>query len=677
LILMLVAGGLSVPAAVLSPRVIPAHQADTYSLKTFAQFDAWKDLSGDAKVYRIFEYLTDRRTGLYPMGVPAREGPEELTEYGAVTDPVKMLNVYPIGHCGTLGPTAAALFEGMGVGPGRTLILPGWHHVAAEVRCGGRWHYVDLDVRAAFRRADGSLASMAEAQREPALWEQASGPRFFPMDNPAQIRRVYEQTPVEHRYGWSPGGHTMDFVLRQGETFTRWWRPQGGRWNHHASYAAKPFPLSLLEQAPRGPKCKHESFTVHTHGNGRFVYRPDLTSSSSDFEDGACDARNVRAGAGGLTLQQPGEGYAIFEVRTPYVIVPLVGEVDSSADDREASVVRLEASGARLWLSLDNGLCWREVGGTPGTGQAGEHDLTRRVRGTYGYLLKIELRGEPGKAVLRRLEITTWVQVHPASLPALRQGRNVMRCVTGDHYGLATRVVAVCPSAGQPDEFLKHLVAPPKDYDPARRTSRVRGQLVVQLPAPPGTKIAWFSAGASFATHQGSDARNSRNTIEYALEAPGDFQELYRAEVPPDQAHWNYNVDREVKPDRPAGAVYVRYSGDPALNNIRLYGHCVEDRPRASAGLQVRHTWSENGASKSREVKLAAPGQYEVIAAAEPVNESIELSVPSQKVQTASTAPPENGRWAAGHWASYAPSLPPPRGDRARWGAKPPRGTDL
>jgi hypothetical protein len=36
--------------------------------------------------------------------VPAREGREELTEHGAVTDPVKMLNVYPIGHCGTLGP---------------------------------------------------------------------------------------------------------------------------------------------------------------------------------------------------------------------------------------------------------------------------------------------------------------------------------------------------------------------------------------------------------------------------------------------------------------------------------------------------------------------------------------------------------------------------------------------
>jgi hypothetical protein len=635
---VLVCGCAITSAAVFSPRVVPAHQADTYSLKTFAQFDQWKDLSGDAKVYRVFEYLTDQRTGVYPMGVPAREGLEELIEFGAVTDPVKMLNVYPIGHCGTLGPTAAALFEGMGVGPARTLILPGWHHVAAEVFSDNRWHYVDLDVRAAFRRPDGSLASMIDAQREPALWAQPNSPRFFPLDNLAEVRGVYEKTPVEHRYGWSPSGHTMDFVLRQGETFTRRWTPQGGRWNHHASYAARPFPRALFDRAPRGPKCKHESFTVHTHGNGRFVYRPDLTSNASDFDDGVYESRNVRAGESGLTLQQAGQGYAIFEVRSPYVIVPLVGDLDSTADDREASVVRMEASGARLELSLDNGLSWRDLGEASGIGRMGEHDLTLHVSGAYGYLLKIKLQDAPEKAVVRRLEVTTWVQVHPASLPALRKGRNVIRCVTGDHYGLATRVVEVRPSAGKPDEFLRHLSEPPKDYDPAGRTSRVRGTFVAKLPAPPGTKIAWFSAGASFATHQGSEARKTRNAIMFAVDEMKEFKEIYHANVPPDQAHWHYNAGVEVKLDRPAKTVLVRYTGDPAVNNIRLYGHCVADRSRTSAPLQICHTWTENGVGKRKQVELAAPDQYEVNTQAEPVNESVELSVPSQKARAAGSA---------------------------------------
>jgi hypothetical protein len=654
--------------------VVPAHQADTYSLKTFAQFDRWKDLSGDAKIQRIFEYLTDRRTGVYPMGVPAMEGPEELAELSAVSDPIKLLNVYPIGHCGTLGPMAAALFEGMGVGRARTLVLPGWRHVAAEVFCENRWHYVDLDVRAVFRRPEGSLASLSDAQREPALWDQPNSPRFFPLDNLGQVRRAYETTPVEHRYGWSPGGHTLDFVLRQGETFTRWWTPQGGRWNHHPSYGAAPSARKLLEQAPRGPKCKHESFTIHTHGNGRFVYRPDLSLNTSDFEDGVYDSHNVSAGPSGLTLRQPGRGHAIFEVRTPCVIVPLVGNLDNTADDCEASIVRLEASGARLGLSLDNGLSWRDLG--PASGNTGEVDLTRHVAGTYGYLLKIELQGEPEKAVVRRLEITTWVQVHPASLPALRQGANRIRCVTGDHYGLATRVVAACPSAGKRDEFLRPLSEPPKDYDPARRTSRVRGSLVAKLPAPPGTKIAWFSAGASFATHQGSQARNTRNAIEYAADEPKGFKGIYRAEVPPDQAHWHYNVDREVRLEAPAHTVFVRYTGDPAVNNIRLYGHCVEDRSQAPAALHVRHTWTENGASKSKSVELAGPGEYEINTGAEPLNESIELSVPSQKAAAGS----KPGKPASANepsalggpsvsiqpWFPKAPPLPPPTGEVIR-----------
>lgn len=613
----------SAQAALYSPRILSPHQADAYSLKTFAQFHRWRDLQGEAKVFEIFQYLADRRTGLYPLGVPAWEGREELAEYGAVTDPVKMLNVYPIGHCGTLGPAAAGLLEGVGLGPARTLIIPGWQHVAAEVSCGGQWHYVDLDVRAVFHRADGSLASMQEARTDASLWTQPNSPLFFPLDDLESVRRAYAQTPAVHRYGVASGGHTMDFVLRQGETFTRWWKPQGGRWNHHPSYAAKPFPRNVLEREPRGPKCKHESFTIHTHGNGRFVFRPDLTAKSSDFEDGVYETQNVRPGATGLTLQSPGAGRAIFEVRTPYVIVPLVGDLDVAEDDREASVAKLDATGATLTLSLDNGLTWAQV-----SAENGRVDLTPQVSGRYGYLLKIELRGEPEQAVVRSLEIVTWVQVHPASLPSLRQGQNTLRLVTGDHYALPTRVVAVCPSAADREDFLKHLVEPPQDYDPARRTSRVRGSFVAKVQAPPGAKIAWFSAGGSFTTYVGA-TQNTRNAIAYAVNEPGDFREFYRANVPPDQGHWHYNVDREVRLDEPAHTLFVRYTGEPAVNNIRIFAHCLEERPRASAPVILTHAWSENGVGRSKQVRLAGPGDYEIEAGANPVDESVEIAVPS------------------------------------------------
>jgi lysophospholipase L1-like esterase len=336
------------------------------------------------------------------------------------------------------------------------------------------------------------------------------------------------------------------------------------------------------------------------------------------------DAKNVQPGGIGLTVKQAGEGYAVFEIRSPYVIVPLVGDLDTTADDREASVVKIDADGAALSLSLDNGLTWRDLGKGNGA-----FDLTPFVAGTYGYLLKIALRGKPEEAVVRSLEITTWVQVHPASLPSLREGRNEMRYVRGDHYGLPSRVVEVRPNAGDPGEFLKHLVEPPADYDPARGTSRVRGALTAKVQAPPGARIAWFSAGASFATYQGKAARNTRNTIAYAVEEAKDFEEIYRAEIPTDQAHWHYNVDREVRLDEPATTVYVRYVGDPALNNIRIYAHCVDDDRPTGQPVVITHVWGEDGARKSSTVSLDKPSSYVIEAASDTVDESVELSVPS------------------------------------------------
>jgi hypothetical protein len=88
----------------------------------------------------------------------------------------------------------------------------------------------------------------------------------------------------------------------------------------------------------------------------------------------------VRPAAAGLTLKEPGEGYAIFEVRSPYVIVPKVGPLDTLAGDREASLVELNATGASLALSVDNGLTWRDLPFPAAT----PLDLNPHVGGRYG-----------------------------------------------------------------------------------------------------------------------------------------------------------------------------------------------------------------------------------------------------------------------------------------------------
>jgi hypothetical protein len=603
-----------------APRVLSPHNADAYSMKTFAEFPRWRDLQGDAKVYEVYAYLADRRTGIYPMGAGAWEGKDPVYDFGFIRDPVKMINVYSVGYCDMLGPTMAGVMKDMGVGPSRTLNLPGWGHVVAEVFYGGSWHYLDLDVRAVFRRDDGSLASMDEAKRDDALWKRPSGPLFFPLDRVSDVRRIYAETPVQVRHGVNMGGHTMDYVLRRGETFTRWWRPQDDRWNEHESYHKEPHARAILEREPRGPKCKHPSFSIHSHGNGRFVYAPDLTDRSGDVADGLYDAAHVRPGPSGLVLDGAAEGHAVFEVRSPYVLVPRVGVLETTDDDREASVVQVEGDGVTLSASVDNGRTWSPVTGP---------DLTALVSGRYGYLLKLSLKGP--SAVVRKLAITSWVQVHPASLPSLRKGKNEMRYVTGDHYGLQTRVVEIRTNGSDREDFLKVLAEPPKDFDPSRMAGRARGPFVARVDAPPGMKIAWFSGGGNFATHQGDGATQTKNTMAWAANEPSGFKEFYRAEVPAGQSHWHYNADVEVRLDAPARTVFLRYVGDPGVNNLRIYAHCVEDAPRAGGPVTIRHAWTEKGRPKTASVTLERPGPYEVVAEDDPVDDWIELAVPSSR----------------------------------------------
>ena len=265
-------------------------------------------------------------------------------------------------------------------------------------------------------------------------------------------------------------------------------------------------------------------------------------------------------------------------------------------------------------------------------------DLTTQVAGSYGYLLKIGLKGKPGTSLLRALKMTTWVQIAPAQLPTLKSGENTIELKTGDHYGLPTRALPIRPNATDENAFLHYLLRAPKDYDPARTSDRAKGSMIARLPALPGTKIAWFSAGASFGMPVGPDASPPDNRISYASDVPRDFQPIFAdgtgpsgIERPTPQSHWHYNVDREVKLDRPAGAIYVRYDANSALNSYRMIAHCQDETPSAPTALTVKHTWTEGGQTRDHSQTLdPIAGRYQVQAGPDPVNVSIEISVPSE-----------------------------------------------
>ena len=204
-----------------------------------------------------------------------------------------------------------------------------------------------------------------------------------------------------------------------------------------------------------------------------------------------------------------------------------------------------------------------------------------------------------------------------------------MKLVTGDHYGMPTRVVEVRSRASRPGELLKYLTTPPLDYDPSRKTERIRGTVTAKVSPPPGMKIAWFTATGQFRTHQQANAVKTKNQMSYSTDELGSFTPLYAADVPTYTNHWHYNAAREVVLDTPARSLFVRYTGDPALNNFAIYAHCLPDRAQVQPPLEVTHTWREDGAPKRAQVTLDKAGGYEVMVDAQPENESVEIAVRS------------------------------------------------
>jgi hypothetical protein len=616
-------------ARVTCVRLTSDHIADTTDLKRFRRFHPWRDKTGNELALATWRYLSDYETGLYHFN-EILEGPDPFDEYATVRDPLKILNTYNMAYCGIFGPVLDGIFQGVGFTQGRSFGLEAWNHCATEVWYDNSWHYFDVDVRGVLLRPDGVAASLAEAQANRSLWVSPAVPitPFFPKDpDKTKLFDIYRDSRVNYNYRWFELGHTMDFSLREGESFTRFWAPQDDRWNHLLRYAKTKWIRDLIEQEPRGPKPNHREFTRWNHGNGLFEYRPTLTKTSEDFEDGYYSVENLLPGENGLEIIRDGQAEVTFEVFTPYIIVPKVNELDDPNDDTEASIVTVGGPAPlQVLLSLDHGLSWQQVADIQAA-HTTALDLTPIVKGTYGYLLKLKTSGAAGSAAIESLNIKTWVQVAPVSLPTLKKGKTTFRYDTGDRYGRQTIAMLVAPNTANPEGLKKHVLEMPHDYDPTRHTCRIRGELILRLAAPPRTKISWFTIGGTFRTHQGEQAKHTDNRIAYATGHPEDFREICKSNVPTWVNHWRYNWDQDVVLADPVETVYVKYTANTGLNTLRACLHLLPNHA-AKSSMNIVHAYRIDGELKTTEKRLSGPAAYTVVCSAEPENVSVKLEVP-------------------------------------------------
>ena len=619
-------------ARVTCIRLTSDHIADTADLKRFRQFHEWKGKTGNELALAIWKYLSDYETGLYHFN-EILEGPDPFDEYATVRDPLKILNTYNMAYCGIFGPVLDGIFQGVGFTQGRSFGLEAWNHCATEVWYDNSWHYFDIDVRGVLLRPDRVAASLAEAQSNRSLWVNPALTikPFFPKDqDKAELFDIYKDSRVHNYYRWFEMGHTMDFYLRSGESFTRFWTPQGERWHHLPRYTKTKWIRDLIEQEPRGPKPNHREFTRWNHGNGLFDYLPILRKTSTDFEDGCYEVKNLQPGESGLEIIRNGEAEVTFEVFTPYIIVPKVNDLDEPNDDKDASVVVVKGLiPVAVLVSLDQGLSWQAVGEIQ-PDHTTTVDLTPLVKGTYGYLLKLKTSGPAGSTAIDLLNIITWVQVAPTSLPALKKGKTTFQYDIGDRYNQQTIPMLINPNTADPEDLKKYLLEMPIDYVPNRHTCRIRGEIILRLTAPPSTKISWLTVGGTFRTHQGEQAKKTDNHIAYATDRPKGFKEIYKSEVPAWVNHWRYNWDGDVVLSNPTNVVFVKYTANTGLNTIRACLHLLPSRT-PEYHVKTVHTYRIDGNLKKTEKWLTNPTTYTVECSAEPENVSVKMEVPHGK----------------------------------------------
>jgi hypothetical protein len=252
-------------------------------------------------------------------------------------------------------------------------------------------------------------------------------------------------------------------------------------------------------------------------------------------------------------------------------------------------------------------------------------DLTHKVKGTYGYLLKLITSGKESSPAIKSINIDTWVQAAPISLPRLKQGRNHLRYELGDRYGLPTIPMLIKPNTADPADLRKYLISLPEDYDPRQHTCRIKGDAILRLAAPAGMKIAWFSAGATFRTYQGQQATKTDNRIAYSVGRPENFKEIYKSSVPTWTNHWRCNWDTDVMLDKPAEQVYVKYTGNPGLNVIRACLHLLPEQP-SKTGLRITHGFSIDGQLQTKTIDLDKPRDYTIECDSEPENVFIKIA---------------------------------------------------
>ena len=631
-------------AQVYSPKLLREGQPDSSDLKKFVQTiyehaDAQTPRAKAEAIWRFF--LTDGRFVkpgyFYHIAGWAYEEP-----YGEVLDPIKLLNSYGFGLCYHLAPLLQSVFEAGGFEDARTWFLTG--HTVTEVFYDGKYHYFDSDMMGYNVVGEESfrgerVASVRDLEQHPNIilgkLLASNETRPGTVDNPwypADVRAkamgdlagLFSSSEDNYLYSGTryAAGHSMDFVLRPGETLIRYFAPEepglfylpykfdGHKWTE--------FPQEISQYNIRtedGPRSQKDNRSWAT---GRIEYNPP-TAVTQD------------------------QAVTVIHMPSPYVIIDGRFSMTADMDSADASL-RFETS--------TDGIAWQQAGelrgphhGTWATEPAvlakTEHGRLTAVSGSYGYDVKIT---KAGAAVdVRALHLVSRIQLNPRTLPYLQSGENQFVYSSG---APVRRVEIATPLEHAPVHDLQFINEGGQSL--LRPMPGKSGEVVYTLEAN-GGPLAGFDIGARFldlrnnlapdkltaeTRHTSIVTEKGQAGVSWSMNIDGPFQELWQF---PQRLNWRDGdsinrvlawpeVFRQVR-HLPPGTkrVYVKFvSSGPALDDIRLA--IFETGKIPDGSIKITQVWREGGSRREHAEMLdgkLTESRFKITAGAAVQNEAI------------------------------------------------------
>ncbi|MFB3891399.1 MAG: hypothetical protein ACE15C_05175 [Phycisphaerae bacterium] len=431
-------------------------EPDMTSIESVVRSIIRPGMTDEEKCMALYWFVHDHRYW-YPSFYPVENSKP-------VADPVLIVNCYPALICQNDATVTTAFWAAAGFDV-RYWQLGG--HTTGEVFYGGKWRNFDATSGRFVRDQDGGVGGVDLSQR------------FYKPDK----SRVEPFDDFEI-------GHEMNFSLRKGETFTRYWSPLGDgpdfwRPSNTKDKRADNRPghrLGLDAAMSRKPyRFDHKGSGV---ANGLLTFTPDVREKG--WETLFDKADSVAADAAGMISPAEGKtGELVWRVYIPWTITGafLEGEFAvGSGGEIKASV------------SADNGSTWKDLGAVAAGRQ--KIPLREQVAGEFGYLVKLTLKGPRGTGVTD-LTTSTIVQLNPLSLPALKNGRTAIHLAAGEQLETIT-------------------------IDPDLNAPGYRSQIAEES----NTVISKEISSESWVCGLRAKEPGKESTIVYKVTAPGDVRQV-------------------------------------------------------------------------------------------------------------------------------------------------------